>query len=222
MRFPHLYGPLPATAVVAVVPYRPPVPPVLPDPGDARGRALAFFTSLPVRRAVGVGDVPGGVAVLDPDLPHSWDNNRLVLTEPVDAATIETAADVVAGNAGWRRQAAALFWPDAAGTAADLAGAAGTPRNSCSWRARPARSPAAERADVVDQREVHDFWAASWRRAPGRRTATGRRGGAAGRPRAPQRPGRRGQPTSSSVRTAGSSPPASSAWTARPPPSTRC
>jgi uncharacterized protein (DUF952 family) len=119
MRFPHLYGPLPATAVLAVVPYRPPVPPVLPDPGDARGRALAFFTSLPVRRAVGVGDVPGGVAVLDPDLPHSWDNNRLVLTEPVDAATIGTAADVVAGNAGWRRQAAALFWPDAAGTAAD-------------------------------------------------------------------------------------------------------
>jgi uncharacterized protein (DUF952 family) len=55
MRFPHLYGLLPATAVVAVVPYRPPVPPVLPDPGDARGQALAFFTSLPVRRAVGVG-----------------------------------------------------------------------------------------------------------------------------------------------------------------------
>ena len=38
------------------------MPPVLPAPGDARGRALAFFTSLPVRRAVGVGDVPGGVA----------------------------------------------------------------------------------------------------------------------------------------------------------------
>jgi len=29
MRFPHLYGPLPVTAVVAVVPYRPPVPPAI-------------------------------------------------------------------------------------------------------------------------------------------------------------------------------------------------
>ena len=41
-----------------------------------------------MRRAVGVGDVPGGVAVLDPDFPHSRDNNRLLLTSPVDAATV--------------------------------------------------------------------------------------------------------------------------------------
>ena len=163
MRFPHLYGPLPATAVVAVVPYRPPVPPVLPAPGDARGRALAFFTSLPVRRAVGVGDVPGGVAVLDPDFPHSWDNNRLVLTEPVDAATIETAADVVAGNAGWRRQAAALLWPDAAGTAADLAGRGWNTEELLLMARRAGAVAGAERAAVVDQREVHEFWAASWR-----------------------------------------------------------
>ena len=30
MRFPHLYGPLPTTAVIAVVPYVPGVDPVLP------------------------------------------------------------------------------------------------------------------------------------------------------------------------------------------------
>jgi uncharacterized protein (DUF952 family)/ribosomal protein S18 acetylase RimI-like enzyme len=163
MRFPHLYGPLPVTAVVAVVPYRPPTAFRLPEPGDALGRALAFLASLPVRRAVGVGDVPGGVAVLDPDFPHSRDNNRLVLTDPVDAATIEAAAGEVGGNAGWRHQTATLLWPDAAGTAADLA-ARGWDTEELVLMARPAvPADGAGRAEVVDQREVHEFWAASWR-----------------------------------------------------------
>jgi uncharacterized protein (DUF952 family) len=119
--FPHLYGPLPTSAVIATVPYRPPAPVRLPGPDDALGRAVAFYASLPVRRAVGVGAVPGGFAVLDPDFPHSRDNNRLVLTEPVDAATVASAAAEVAGNAGWPHQAAELLWPDAAGTAIELA-----------------------------------------------------------------------------------------------------
>ena len=163
MRFPHLYGPLPAAAVVAVVSYRPPVPPVLPEPGDAYGRALAYVTSLPVRRAVGVGDVPGGVAVLDPDFPHSRDNNRLVLSEPVDAATVEAAADEVGGNAGWRHQAAALLWPDAAATADDLTRRGWNTEELLLMARRAGAVAGAERAAVVDQREVHEFWAASWR-----------------------------------------------------------
>jgi uncharacterized protein (DUF952 family)/ribosomal protein S18 acetylase RimI-like enzyme len=164
MRFPHLYGPLPVSAVVAVVPYRPPVPVVLPEPGNAMGRALAYFGSVPVRRAVGVGDVPGGVAVLDPDFPHSRDNNRLLLSEPVDAGTVETAADEVAGNAGWPHQAATLMWPDAAAVAADLA-RRGWNTEEVLLMARPVPGPtgAAARAEVVDQREVHEFWASSWR-----------------------------------------------------------
>src|SRR4051794_29047068 len=51
MRFPHLYGPLPTAAVTAVVPHRPPLPPVLPAPDDALARGLAHLLSLPVRRA---------------------------------------------------------------------------------------------------------------------------------------------------------------------------
>jgi uncharacterized protein (DUF952 family)/GNAT superfamily N-acetyltransferase len=163
MHFPHLYGPLPVTAVVAVVPYRPPGLPPLPAPDDALGRALAFFTSLPVRRAAGVDDVPGGVAVLDPDFPHSRDNNRLILTEPVDAASIEASAALVAGKARWPHRAAALMWPGAGPVAAEL-GRRGWDVEELLLMARPAAAiPIGDRAEVVDQREVHAFWDASWR-----------------------------------------------------------
>ena len=163
MRFPHLYGPLPTTAVIAVVPYRPPSPFAVPAPDDVLGRALAFATSLPVRRAVGVGDVPGGVAVLDPDFPHSQDNNRLVLTSPVDAATVEATAAEVAGNAGWPHQAAGLLWPGAGDVAAALAGR-GWEAEELLLMARPAgRAPDGPRGEVVDQPDVHAFWAQSWR-----------------------------------------------------------
>ena len=162
--FPHLYGPLPTSAVVAVVPYRPPSPFSLPAPDDRLGRALAYITALPVRRAVGVGDVPGGVAVLDPDHAHSHDNNRLLLTAPVDADTVEGAADEVAGNAGWPHRAVALLWPEAGDVAAEL-GRRGWNSEELQIMARPAgRAPGGERAEVVDQEEVHEFWARSWRR----------------------------------------------------------
>jgi uncharacterized protein (DUF952 family)/GNAT superfamily N-acetyltransferase len=165
MRFPHLYGPLPVSAVTAVVPYRPPTPFRLPAPGDRLGRAIAYFSSLPVRRAVGVGDVPGGVAVLDPDHAHSSDNNRLVLTTPVDAATVEGAAEDVGGNAGWPHRAAALMWPDAADVAAAL-GRRGWHIEELLLMGRAAApTPGGDRAEVVDQREVHGFWERSWRRA---------------------------------------------------------
>lgn len=165
VRFPHLYGPLPTAAVVAVVPYRPPTPVVLPDQDDVLGRVLAFSASLPVRRAVGVGDVRGGVAVLDPDLPYSHDNNRLLLTDPVDAATIEAVAAEVAGHAGWPDQVATLLWPGASEVAADLA-ARGWSVQELLLMARPAAPHGdGHRAEVVTRAEVHDFWERSWRRA---------------------------------------------------------
>jgi uncharacterized protein (DUF952 family)/ribosomal protein S18 acetylase RimI-like enzyme len=164
MRFPHLHGPLPVAAVVAVVPYRPPDPPVLPRPDDARARGLALLHSVPVRRAAEVRDVPGGLAVLDARFPHSRDDNRLLLTTPVDAGTVEAAADAVAASAGWPHRAAELFWPGAAPVAADLA-ARGWETAELQLMARPAqRLPGGDRAEVVDQRELHGFWECSWRR----------------------------------------------------------
>jgi uncharacterized protein (DUF952 family)/GNAT superfamily N-acetyltransferase len=163
LQFPHLYGPLPVTAVIAVVPYRPPSAFVLPAPGDRLGRALALGTSVQIRRAVGVGDVPGGVAVLDPDFPASRDNNRLILTDPVDAATVEQAVDEVAGNAGWPHRTAAMTWPGAGEVAAEL-GARGWTAQEFVVMARPAAPtlvPAC--AEIVDQAQVHAFWERSWR-----------------------------------------------------------
>ena len=137
----------------------------MPAPDDVLGRALAYYASVPVRRAVGVGDVPGGVAVLDPDFAHSRDNNRLVLTEPVDAATIEAAAEEVGGNAGWPYLAAALLWPDAAEVAAEL-GRRGWATEELLLMARPAGPVrGVDRAEVVPQQAVHEFWTSSWRQS---------------------------------------------------------
>jgi uncharacterized protein (DUF952 family)/GNAT superfamily N-acetyltransferase len=163
MRFPHLYGPLPVTAVIAVVPYRPPSSFALPAPDDRFGRALTFGTSVQIRRAVGVGDVPGGVAVLDPDFPASRDNNRLILTEPVDAATVEKAVDEVAGNAGWPHRTAAMTWPGAGEVAAELGTRGWTPQEFVLMARPAAPTPAAARVEIVDEAEVHAFWERSWR-----------------------------------------------------------
>ena len=162
--FPHLYGPLPTGAVVAVVPWRPPTPPVLPDPDDALGRALALQLSLPVRRAAEVRDVPGGVAVLDPRFRWSHDDNRLLLTDPVDADTVASTATGLAAEAGVPDPAATLFFPGAAGVATELAGR-GWGVEELVVMARPA-TPAggSAGAEVVDQREVHALWDRSWRR----------------------------------------------------------
>lgn len=163
MRFPHLYGPLPVTAVIAVVPYRPPSPVTLPAPDDRLGRALAYATSLPIRRAVGVGDVPGGVAILDPDVPNSRDNNRLLLTEPVDASTVEAAVSEVAGNAGWPHRTASLLWPGAEDVAATLGERGWKVEHFVLMACSPGQVPGDGRAEVVEQTAVHDFWERSWR-----------------------------------------------------------
>jgi uncharacterized protein (DUF952 family)/ribosomal protein S18 acetylase RimI-like enzyme len=164
MLFPHLYGPLPTSAVTSVVPYRPPTPFAVPAHEDRLGRALSYLASLPVRRAVGVGDVPGGVAVLDPDHSYSHDNNRLILTSAVDAGTVERATEEVAANAGWRQWTATLLWPGAADVAAELAGRGWTSEELVLMGRRPAPTADAHRVELVDQREVHEFWARSWRR----------------------------------------------------------
>jgi uncharacterized protein (DUF952 family)/ribosomal protein S18 acetylase RimI-like enzyme len=163
MLFPHLYGPLPTSAVVAVVPYRPLAPLVLPAPDDELGRALAFYLSVPVRRAGEVRDVPGGVAVVDPAYRWSRDDNRLLLSEPRTADEVIEATTAVAADAGWPHRSASLRWPGAGAVAAEL-GRRRWQAEELLLMARPAAGlPGGERAEVVDQDEVHGFWERSWR-----------------------------------------------------------
>jgi uncharacterized protein (DUF952 family)/GNAT superfamily N-acetyltransferase len=163
MLFPHLYGPLPVAAVVAVVPYRPPAPFVLPAADDPLGRAMALYLSLPVRRAAEVRDVPGGVAVLDPRFPHSRDDNRLLLSEPVDADTLESETARVAADAGLPYRAAALRWAGSGDLAAELERRGWDAEELILMARRPARTAHAGPAEVVDQRELHGLWERSWR-----------------------------------------------------------
>jgi ribosomal protein S18 acetylase RimI-like enzyme len=80
----------------------------------------------------------------------------------VDAATITATADEVAGNAGLPHRVAALMWPGAAEVAADLA-RHGYDTEELLLMARPVGPlPGGERAEVVEQREVHELWDRSW------------------------------------------------------------
>jgi uncharacterized protein (DUF952 family)/GNAT superfamily N-acetyltransferase len=163
MRFPHLYGPLPTAAVLAVVPFRPPAAPMILGPDDALGRALALQLSVPVRRAAAVRDVPGGVSVSDPRFPRSRDDNRLLLSSPVDAATVEETSAAVATAEGWPVRAATLRFPGADDVARELA-RRGWSAKELLLMGRPAAPlPGSERAEVVPQTEVHGLWERSWR-----------------------------------------------------------
>jgi uncharacterized protein (DUF952 family)/ribosomal protein S18 acetylase RimI-like enzyme len=163
MRFPHLYGPLPVTAVTAVVPYRPPAAPVLPRPDDVPGRARALQLSVPVRRAARVRDVPGGVAVLDDRFPQSRDDNRLLLSTPVGAATVAAATTEVGRDAGWPHRTATLCWPGARAVARELAGRGWTAEELLLMTRPATRLDGGGAAEVVDQRAVHPLWERSWR-----------------------------------------------------------
>ncbi len=168
MRFPHLYGPLPTGAVVAVLPWssghgvRP------PDADDAAGRHAAHVLSLPVRRAAVAGEPvavrPTGWAVGAPAHPRSRDDNRLVLPGPAGLdAVLADAAPLVPGAA----PAVTWCWPGDEAAAADLAEdlrarGATVGEDRVLARAVVPGPPPAGPAEVVDQHEVHPLWAAGW------------------------------------------------------------
>ena len=166
MRFPHLYGPLPISAVTSVVPYRPradgrfAAPTWLPSPDDAAARARTFERSLAERRAAIVVPVTGGVATLDPRVPASWEHNGLWIDDEVDAATLITEADRALAGLAHRR--AVLAHPPPV----DLGWDAEELRFLVLDRLAPTPRPPASagRVTAVTQEVMAHLWRPSWRR----------------------------------------------------------
>ena len=165
MRFPHLYGPLPISAVTSVLPYHPDAdgrfgePLGIPAPGDHSARAAAFDRSLAERRAAAVVPVVGGVATVDPRVRASWQNNTMWITGDVPAATMAAEADRV--YAGYHHRRAELARP---------------PPDGLGWQAQELRvlvlEPVTETPDppagvdvvTATHEAMAGLWDPSWRR----------------------------------------------------------
>lgn len=162
MRFPHAYGPVPVSAVLAVLPYRPRGDGGFdaPDlPGlDAGGRAAAHEPSLLRRVATSEIPVTGGVGVLTASVPASHQHNQLIIDGRTDAATLHADAD--RALAGFPHRLALLY---------DEATATGLVQHG--WTVdelvgmvAPAQGTPQERVEQLDLDAVRPMWDADWRR----------------------------------------------------------
>lgn len=158
MRFPHAYGPVPVTAVLAVAPYRAGTggfaAPLLPGL-DAAGRLAAFEPSFLRRVATRETPVTGGIAVRTDPVPASHRHNQLLIDGTTDAATV--AAD--AARAGLDH---ATLSGDHRATAAALT-EAGWQVEELVGMTGPAGGTRG-RTEVVDVATLRPVWDAEWRR----------------------------------------------------------
>lgn len=157
LRFPHAYGAVPTSAVLAVVPYRDTggfTAPAL-RPVDAAGRQAAFEPSFLRRTATREIPVTGGTAVRTDPVPASHRHNQLLIDGDTDATTLTADAD----RTGLPR---ATLYGDHRSTAATLAGAG--------WQVQPLVGMAGPaggargRTEVVDVGTLRPVWDAEWRR----------------------------------------------------------
>ena len=162
MRFPHAYGPVPASAVIAVLPYRP-----RPDGGfdapavptlDAAARAALATPSHLRRLATREVPVTGGVAVLTDPVPRSHQHNQLFVDGDVDAALVAADADRVLDGKAHRM---ALL---ASGRTASGLAALGWEVDELVYMAAPAGGAATGRVRQIGVEDARAFWDASWRR----------------------------------------------------------
>lgn len=170
-RFPHAYGPVPASSVVAAVPYRPGpdggFDPPGPLPMTVAERAATTDPSIRRRAAEVEVPVTGGVAVHTAAFARRWSANLLLVTGRATAAEVEADAQRVLGGWGLGHRVAHLHGEHLAGTAAGLRDRGWAVDEEVTMAARPV--PA--RADRVEQVEAADllpFWTATRRaRHPG-------------------------------------------------------
>lgn len=167
MRFPHAYGPVPASAVLAVLPYRPRADggfgtPALPAT-DPAGRLAVFAPSLLRRAASAEVPVAGGVAVLTHAVPESRQHNQLLIDGPVEVRELAAEADRVLGGAGLGHRTALLTGAHLTDTATGLA-ALGWAVEPLVGMAAPAGGVPDSRVEQVDLPAMRPLWDAAWRR----------------------------------------------------------
>lgn len=173
MRFPHAYGAVPVTAVLAVLPYRPDDDgrfraPEIPALDDA-GRARLLQPSVLRRVATRETRVSGGVAVLTDPVPSSLQHNQLLVTAPVDTGTLSAECDRVLGGAGLAH--AAVFVLDAGPSDVDALRGLGWWVEDLVTMCAPVadlRTAGADVAEPVALDDLAPLYGAGWReRVPG-------------------------------------------------------
>jgi uncharacterized protein (DUF952 family)/GNAT superfamily N-acetyltransferase len=165
MRFPHAYGPVPASAVLAVEPYRPDGAGVFAAPGsapaDVADRCLLIEPSITRRMAGTELPVTGGVAVRTPAVSGSRQHNQLLIDGPTDAATLLAEADTALD--GLPHRMATLLGEAHRPTAVALAGA-GWEVDEIVVMAGPPAGARSDRVEAVDVEALRPTWGAMWRR----------------------------------------------------------
>ncbi|MFC5995459.1 DUF952 domain-containing protein [Pseudonocardia hispaniensis] len=168
MRFPHAYGAVPTSAVVAVQAYRPrpdggfDPPPTPPVRADHARRLATFAESLPRRLATTQVPVSGGVALVQSDLPWSRALNQLLLDAPVSADEVIAAADRALGGAGRPFRRVTLRGPAPNPVADELERHGWWIRREAAWGRVLGAAPAGDCAEPARLADVRPFWAKAW------------------------------------------------------------
>ncbi|GAA1867779.1 hypothetical protein GCM10009836_55250 [Pseudonocardia ailaonensis] len=167
MRFPHVYEPVPVTAVIAVSAYRPlpdgtfAAPPEPPERADHAARLRAFADSLPRRLATTEVPVVGGVAVLQADVPWSHATNQLLVDDGTPAQDIAAEADRVLGGAGRAHRCVTVRGTDPGPVARELGRSGWYVQHEVVMARTPA--PAGPGAEEVSLDDIRDVWVGAWR-----------------------------------------------------------
>jgi uncharacterized protein (DUF952 family)/GNAT superfamily N-acetyltransferase len=164
--FPHSYARVPATAVLAAVPYRPRIDggfdPPTGLPVTLAERAEAVDPSIRRRAAGAETPVTGGVAVHSPEFALRWSANLLLVTGPATVDEVEADAERVLGGWGLAQRVVRLFGEQHAGTAAALRGRGWDVEEEVVLAAHPAPG-GSDRVGEVDPATLHAFWTATRR-----------------------------------------------------------
>jgi len=157
MRFPHAYGPIPTSAVLAVAPYRPrpnggfDAPPEPPARADHADRLRVLADDLPRRVATAEVPVPGGVAARQDESPWSH--------AVVDDAT--PAQDIAAGTEGLGPCLVTIRGTDPGPVARELGRSGWRVHHEVAMVRAPA--PGVGPAEAVDLETVRPLWTSLWR-----------------------------------------------------------